>query len=462
MKDMRDSGSPSYKAQLAASMHIVDNVTYIENNPALLRAAQATETIPPHTATPSRATAMTSPQDSLPLAGIRIIDLTSAVVGPYATQILADYGAEVIKVEEKGGDIIRWISGRSPTPGMSAKFMHMNRNKRSISLDLKKPAGKAALLKLVAGADVFVHNMRIPAITKLGLGFDDLKKVNDKLVYCGIVGFGQNGRYRHLPAYDSILQGGTGLASLFARNGGEPRYVPYVVIDRTAGLMVVHNVLAALFKRERAGGACEIQIPMFESYLSLLLSEHLYGKSFEPPVSGAGDARLLDANARPVKTQDGYVCITTNTDAQVLALFDAFGRPELKQDKRFNTSPSRIEHIAEFFALRASEIAKQPTNYWVEALQAHDIPVMPCHTIDSVLQDPHVTDVGLLEMVEHPTQGRMWNINVASKMSGFTPSIRHPAPHVGEQTAEILREIGYTEAEIAQALAEGAAYSARG
>jgi crotonobetainyl-CoA:carnitine CoA-transferase CaiB-like acyl-CoA transferase len=396
----------------------------------------------------------------MPLAGIRIVDLTSAVVGPYATQILADYGAEVIKVEEKSGDIIRWISGKSRTPGMSGKFMHMNRNKRSISLNLKTEGGKEVLARLVRDADVFLHNMRPPAAARLGITYERFKEINPKLVYCSVVGFGQKGRYSNNPAYDSILQGGTGLANLFAVNGGEPRYVPFVVVDRMAALMVTHTLLAALFGRQRDGESREIEIPMFESFATVVLSEHLYGRTFDPPIGTAGDARLLDANAKPVKTQDGYICITTNTDAQVLAMFDAFGKPELKQDARFNTALARIEYIKEFFALRAQEVAQRPTAHWIQAFTEHDIPAMPCHTLESLLEDPHLVEVGLLSQVSHPTQGTVTSINVPTRMTGFEPSMRLPAPHVGQHTREILRELGYGQQEVEALCASGAAFEA--
>jgi crotonobetainyl-CoA:carnitine CoA-transferase CaiB-like acyl-CoA transferase len=396
--------------------------------------------------------------DKLPLQGIRILDLTSAVVGPYATQILADYGAEVIKLEQKSGDIIRWISGRSRTPGMSGKFMHMNRNKRSISLDLKMDSAKEALLRLVKQSDVFVHNMRAEAISHLELSVEHLVSVNPGLIYCSIVGFGSKGPYANRPAYDSILQGGTGLANLFAASGGEPRYAPYVVIDRTAALMVVNAILVAILCHSRTGEAKEIEVPMFESYASLLLSEHLYGETFEPPIGKSGDSRLLDINAKPVKTKDGYICVTTNTDAQVIAMFEAFGRPDLKADSRFNVAINRIDHISEFFELRAREIAKQPTGYWLETLARHDIPCMQCHTIDSLVNDPHIVDVGLIDRVTHPTQGKIKTIKVPMELTGFEPSLRYHAPHIGEHTPEILRDLGFSDSEVKAMLESGAAY----
>lgn len=394
----------------------------------------------------------------MPLAGIKIVDLTSAVVGPYATQILADYGADVTKIEEKSGDIIRWISGKSRTPGMSGKFMHLNRNKRSISLNLKMPAGKEALMRLLRDADVFLHNMRPEAARRLGITAEEVRSHNPGLIYCSVVGFGQDGRYRSNPAYDSILQGGTALASLFAANGGEPRYVPFVVVDRMAALMVVHALMAALFGRLRDGQPRNIEIPMFESFAAVVLSEHLYGRTFDPPIGTSGDARLLDANAKPVRTRDGYICITTNTDAQVLAMFDAFGRPELKEDTRFNTALARIEHIKAFFELRAREVSLQTTGYWVEAFTKRDVPAMPCHTLDSLLEDPHLGDVGLLYKSEHPTQGEIWNINVPTKMTGFMPAVRRPAPEIGEHTESVLAELGYSPEQIEDMRSSGAAF----
>lgn len=395
---------------------------------------------------------------SLPLAGIRIVDLTSAVVGPYATQVLADYGADVIKVEEQSGDVIRWISGRSRTPGMSGKFMHMNRNKRSVSLDLKQSEGRDALLRLVDTADVFLHNMRPAAIGRLHLDAPALHARNPRLLYCGVVGFGTGGRYAGRPAYDSILQGGTALASLIKGADDEPRYVPYVVIDRTAGLMVTHALLAALFSRERDDAGRIIEVPMFESYAALLLSEHLYGHSFEPPTGPLGDRRLLDVNARPVRTRDGHVCITTNTDAQVQTMFAVLGRPDLASDPRFATSLARIDHISEFFSLRGQLLAQRDTEEIIALLQEHDIPCMQCHTLESLVVDPHLHDVGLIESAEHPTQGTIRQLRTTVSMSGFEPSTRLPAPHVGQHTAEVLAELGYPAAKITELLESGAAF----
>ncbi|WP_028603268.1 CaiB/BaiF CoA transferase family protein [Ottowia thiooxydans] len=398
---------------------------------------------------------------SAPLAGIRIVDLTSAVVGPYATQVLGDYGADVIKVEERSGDVIRWICGRSPTPGMPGKFLHLNGNKRSLCLDLKQEEGRQALLKLVDSAHVFLHNMRPAALARLGLDAETLCKRHPTLVHASVVGFGSKGRYAGRPAYDSILQGGTGLASLFASHGAEPRYVPYVVVDRTAGLIVSNAVLAALFARQRDGMGRTLEIPMFESFAALLLSEHMYGHTFDPPTGPLGDQRLLDANAKPVKTKDGYVCITTNTDSQVKRLFEALGRNDLAEDARYSSSLARIEHVSEFFAARADVVGQFSTDELMERLLSHDVPIMPCHTLESLLADPHLRDVGLIEDDTHPSQGRIKRINVPVSMSGFEAKLRHHAPHIGEQTEEVLRELGYSPTHIEDLITRGIARAHR-
>lgn len=394
-----------------------------------------------------------------PLEGIKIVDLTSAVVGPYATQILADYGAEVVKLEQKDGDIIRWIAGRSPNPGMSGKFLHLNRNKRGLSVDLKQPAGKVILGKLIAGCDIFLHNMRTDAIERLGFDYPRALTYNPNLIYCGVVGFGQSGPYRARPAYDSILQGGTGLASLFAANGGEPRYVPFVVVDRVAGLMVVHTLMAALLARSQDPGPRQIEIPMFENFAALVMSEHLAGSTFMPPLSPPGDLRLLDANAKPVQTADGYICVTTNTNAQVAAMFDAFGMPDLKADARFNSASARIEHIKEFFELRARVINTDTTANWLRRLMEYDVPVMQAHTLESLMDDEHIRAVNLLKNVEHPTEGKIYEIGIPTKMTGFTPSVRRQAPWIGRDTREVLSELGYGLDEIDRLEREGVVFS---
>jgi len=380
-----------------------------------------------------------------PLAGVRIVDLTSVVVGPLATQILADHGAEVIKVESPSGDLGRTIGGLGITPGMGPKFLHLNRNKRSIVLDLKKPEGYEALMKLAKRADVLVWNVRPDSMARMKLSYDDVRAVNPKIIYCGMFGFGQAGRYRKKPAYDSIIQGSAGVAALYHRAAGEPRYLPMVMADKTVGLIAVQMMLMALFHRERTGEGQSIEIPMFENMAAFVLSEHMYMKTFDPPRGETGDPRLLDPQAKPLATKDGYICVSANTNAQAFALFDAIGRPELKTDPRFESIPARFRNVGEYFAIRAEALKQKTTAEWVEIFEQCDVPAMPYHTLDSLMEDPHLADVGLFQKIEHPTEGTIINMALPNKLSRGARSDFNPAPKIGQHSVEILGELGYDD-----------------
>jgi crotonobetainyl-CoA:carnitine CoA-transferase CaiB-like acyl-CoA transferase len=390
-----------------------------------------------------------------PLEGVKVIDLTSVVVGPLATQILADHGAEVIKVESKSGDLIRSMNGPARTPGMSAKFLHLNRNKRSIVLDLKQPAGHAALMKLIARADVLVWNVRPPSMARLKLSYEDVRAINPKIIYCGMFGFGQDGRYRDKPAYDSIIQGAGGMAALHHRATGEPRYVPMVVADKAVGLIAVQMIAMALYRRTQTGEGCAIEIPMFENLVKFVLEEHMYLKTFEPPLGDTGDPRLLDPGARPIPTKDGWICISANTDAQAFAFFDAIGRPELKTDPRFCSVPARFANVTDYFRVRVEALKARTTAEWMEILDRNDVPAMPYHTLESLLEDPHLGDVGFFELREHPTEGTTRNMRLPNRWSSGVREGWSPAPKLGQHSVEILREAGYSQEEIDSLLASG-------
>jgi crotonobetainyl-CoA:carnitine CoA-transferase CaiB-like acyl-CoA transferase len=390
-----------------------------------------------------------------PLKGYRIVDMTQVVVGPYATSYLADYGADVIKIEPPTRDLSRNIAGKSPTPGMSSKYLHLNRNKRTIALDLKKPGGRGVLLRLVKTADALVYNVRPEAMARLQLTYDDVRAAKPNIIYCGIYGFGQDGPYAAKPAYDSIIQGSSGLASLLERSSGTPRYVGMVIADRIVGLMALNALLTALLHRERTGAGQRIDVPMFENMAAFVLNDHAFTRAFDPPLGPPGDTRLLDPDARPLKTRDGYICITANTDQQAAGLFDAFGMSELKDDPRFKSVAQRAANTRAYFGIREKALASKTTAEWLAIFERHDIPAMPYHTLESIWDDPHLKAVGFFERVEHPTQGAYWHMPPPTKLSAYRAGIERHAPHYGEQSVEILREAGYSAKEIESLIAAG-------
>ncbi len=396
-----------------------------------------------------------------PLKGIRIVDLTSVVVGPMATQTLADYGAEVIKVESPGGDILRDLNGRAVTPKMSSKFLHLNRNKRSVVLDLKQPAGREALLKLAAKCDVFLWNVRPSAMARLKLTYDDLRAVNPKIIYCGLFGFGRRGRYREKAAYDTIIQGGAGMAALNQRMTGEMRYAPIIIADRTVGAIAVQMILLAIVHRLQSGEGASIEVPMFENMAKFVLEEHMYQKTFDPPLGPAGDPRVLEPGSRPIATKDGHICITANTNAQAFAMFDAIGRADLKTDTRFNSVPARFANVTELYAIRNEAFSQKTTAEWLAIFDKVGIPAMPAHTLDSLMEDPHLADVGFFRKVAHPTEGTIIDMALPNEVSFGTRGEYTPAPKIGQHSVEILREAGYDEAAIAAMVQAGVTVDGR-
>lgn len=391
-----------------------------------------------------------------PLNGVRILDLTSVLVGPYATQILGDLGADVLKVESPAGDNVRGI-GPMRHPGMGAIFLHANRSKRSIVLDLKAPDGRQALLDLARNADVLIHNVRPRAMARLGLSYDDLAAVNPSIIYAAVTGFGQDGPYAEKPAYDDLIQGAAAIPTLIAdSSGGDPRYVPATMADRTVGLHAVYAVAAALFHRERSGEGQEIEIPMFEAMTEFVLGDHMGGMTFEPPLGPTGYPRLLARHRRPYRTTDGHICVVIYNDKQWRNFFTLIGREgELDSDPRFADIGSRTRHINELYGLVADAIANRSTADWLAALTEADIPVMPLHTPDSLIDDGHHAATGFLRTVEHPHEGTVRSIGVPTRWSGRRPEPVRQAPRLGEHSVELLREAGYDEQRIGDLLARG-------
>ena len=401
----------------------------------------------------------TTPQSKGPLDGVKVVDLTTIVVGPICTRTLADYGAEVIKVEAPGGDLLRTMAEGSRNPGMSGKFINFNRNKRSIGLDIKKPEGLEAMRRLIDKADVFVSNVRPDALTRAGLDYATLSKTNPRLIVCSILAFGRGGRYYGRPAYDPVIQSLSGVAGTIARATGEPRFVPMVMTDHTSGLIAAQAIGFALYRREKTGKGEAIDVPMLENMTSFVSSEHMGAMTFDPPVGPSGDGRLLSPNYKPVPTKDGYVTVRPNTNVQAFAFFDAIGKPELKTDPRFNSAAARTRNAAAYFEVQTTSLGHKTTDEWVELFDKLDVPAARYNTIDELLTDPHLTDVGFFKEEQHPSEGKIKRTRLANTFSGGARSNETPAPLMGQHTREILKEAGFSPAEIDAMVASGAAIS---
>lgn len=362
-----------------------------------------------------------------PLSGLRVIDLTTVIAGPFATQILGDMGAEIVKVEPPQGDIMR-APGPARSPGMGAAFLNCNRNKTSLCLDLKDPADLARLVALIGGADVFVHNMRMNAARRLGLDPETLGARFPRLIYCGIVGYGQDGPHRDRPAYDDIIQAASGWAALTADADTPPRYAPTIVADKTAGLFAVSAITAALLHRERSGDGQAIEVPMFEVMVSFLAVEHLAGMSFVPPEGPCGYDRLLSPWRRPYRAADGYVAVMPYTSSHWHAFFMAAGRPDWAADPVLADDQRRAAAIGTLYERLAECLAGRSVSDWIEVLEALEIPCSRVNRFDDLAGDPHVLATGLFVEAEHPTEGRLRSVRPPIRFSRTPCAIRSLAP----------------------------------
>jgi crotonobetainyl-CoA:carnitine CoA-transferase CaiB-like acyl-CoA transferase len=394
-----------------------------------------------------------------PLKGIKVLDLTSVVVGPVATWRLGQYGADIVKLEHPSGDLMRGLGGLSPTGEHAGAYLHLNRGKRNICIDLKTARGKEVCQRLLKWCDVIVANMRPDALARLGLDPQQVMDQYPDKIYCMITGYGTDGPYAGLPTYDSVLQGASGIAGLIAARDGKPAYVPLLICDHVVGEISAGAVMAALLQKQQTGRGANIEIPMFETMASFVLQEHMAQQSFIPNVGPPGDLRLLSPHNQPVKTKDGYLSITINTDAQVAAFLKATNRAELLLDERFSSVAKRAEFVSEWFAVRGAPLSTRTTDEWLRIFRSIDLPAMPCHTLDSLMHDPHLQAVKLVGQEVHPTEGPVAVIRSTIQFDGVFPPSRSCAAPKGWDTREILNELGYTKEETEQMVDSNAVYA---
>lgn len=391
-----------------------------------------------------------------PLHAIRVIDLTAIVLGPLATMHLADMGADVIKIEPPEGDVIR-VPGNPRTPKMGPIFLGANRNKRSVCLDLKRPEAIDIVKRMVTRADVFVHNSRPQAIERLGLGYDTLKSINPRLVYAYGLGYRSTGPYGHKAAYDDLVQGASGAAMLQSRvDGGPPRFLPSLIIDKTTGLHLAMAILAALVHRERTGEGQLVEVPMLESFAAFLLVEHMYGATWDPPRGESGYGRVLSEHRRPYRTKDGYVCALPYTEKQWKAFADALGRPDLATDPRFATQAGRANNQPAVQLIIADLMQARTTAEWLAFFEEADIPAMRVNDIDDLFEDPHLKATGFFATREHPAEGPIRTTASPFAFEKTPASYRRHAPVLGADGAEVLREFGLSEGDIEALVQSGA------
>ena len=390
-----------------------------------------------------------------PLEGVTVLDLTSVLMGPYATQIFADLGADVIKVESPSGDTTRALPpGREADRG--GMFLNLNRGKRSIVLDLKQDAARDALLALAAKADVFVHSMRAQAIGRLGLDYAAVAEVNPRVIYANMYGYGRDGPYRDYPAYDDIVQAASGIVDLQAKlSGGKPTYLANVVADKVTGLTGAYAIIAALFARERTGKGQEIEIPMFETMVSFAALEHLCGSVFRPPLGPPEYARATSEARRPYATADGHIAVMIYTDRHWRSFFDAIGNPDWSRDPMFASIQSRTENITAVLSHVSDILATKTSAEWIALFRKVQIPAGPIASLSDLLEDEHLHHTGFWQDRE-TTAGALRLPGIPTRFSATPGEIGDPGPVLGADSRSILQDAGFGDAAIEALLADGA------
>ncbi|SEE80415.1 Crotonobetainyl-CoA:carnitine CoA-transferase CaiB [Rhizobiales bacterium GAS191] len=390
-----------------------------------------------------------------PLDGIRVIDMTMNVMGPYASQTLGDMGADICKIEPPEGDTLRGV-GPSRNKGMGPYFLNLNRNKRSLVLDLKKPGSDGVLRRLLEQADVLLYSFRPKAMARLGASYAQVSAINPRIIYCGAFGYGQAGPYADLPAYDDLIQTAIGLPILQARGIDEPTFVATALIDRTVGLMSASAVGMALYHRERSGEGQSIEVPMFESMTEFVMGEHLYGKTFEPPLGPTGYTRMMDKNRKPYPTKDGHIGVLVYTDKHWKRFFQGLGRPDLASDERYVTIAGRTRNIGFLYNFLAETLLSRTTAAWLTFFTEADIPAMRLNTPDELIDDEHMAAIDFFKLTDHPSEGRIRVMGIPQTWSETQPDIRRLAPRLGEHTVELLSEYGFSQQDIQALMASDA------
>ena len=390
-----------------------------------------------------------------PLAGIRILDLTTVMLGPYATQMLGDYGADIVKIESPGGDSTR-ATGPALEPGMAATFIGANRSKRSVVLDLKQAAAREALMLLIDTADVMVYSMRPQKMQALGLTPDVLRARNPRLVVVAVHGFAEGGPYAGRPAYDDIIQGLCGLASLSELQGGEPAYLPTVICDKACALYATQAILIALVARGQSGTGSYVEMPMLEAMVNFTLVEHFYGQHFRPPLGEAGYSRMLTVWRRPYATSDGHVCIVPYSDQHWRKFFTEAGRPEVMADARFQGMAQRTRNIDALYAELAACVAERSTAQWLAVCERLDIPAAPYNRLADLERDPQLAQTGYFATLADPAMGTLVMPTAPLKFNGARTQPTLP-PRLGQHTIEVLAQAGLSGPQIEMLLASGAA-----